>query len=113
MRQVGKFIRAIVGRMLRALLIWAVVVGGITVSIITLSEHKSPNVAEWFLIGMVTVLAGALGMALTLAWELTHIPHILRHVNGLPHQPPPDDMPAIEAPSDKPERNRARSRRAS
>ena len=68
------------GRMLRALVLWAVIVGGLATGGFSLSAHRLPTNNEWVLIGLLTLAAGAVGVLATLVWELSHLGQISRAV---------------------------------
>lgn len=70
----------LLGRMLRALVTWAVVVGGLATAGFSVAARHLPTASEWVLIGMLTLAAGAIGVLGTLVWELSHIGQITRAV---------------------------------
>jgi hypothetical protein len=82
MHRITSFIRDIFFRMLRAFLIWGIIAGVASFGFIYLTSRHAPIIAEWVLIGVVTITAALLGTVSALAWELTHIPHILRLARG-------------------------------
>ncbi|HKD75093.1 MAG TPA: hypothetical protein VKB76_06335 [Ktedonobacterales bacterium] len=91
MGNVLRSIGAVIGRMFRALLLWAIVAGGGAIGWVALQSHRTPNIAEWGLVALVAVIAGLLGAVSTLAWELTHISQISRaaraaHARYVQHQ---------------------------
>ncbi len=91
MGNIFRSIGAVIARMFRSLLLWAVIGGGGAIGWVALASHRAPNVAEWGLVALVAVIAGLLGAVTTLAWELTHISQISRaaraaHARYVQHQ---------------------------
>ncbi len=82
MRQVGHFFAELFGKMLRWLLGWAIVIGGLVTLGFSLKSHQLPTAPEWTLIVLITIIAGMLGMVSALAWELTHIGAVVHFVRS-------------------------------
>lgn len=74
-------------RMGRWFISWAIVIGGcVLLGWITI-QHRVPSEAEWLLIGLLSVLAGMLGMVAAIAWELTHVEVLMRFVRSRRQKP--------------------------
>ncbi len=70
----------LLGRMVRALFMWAIIVGGLATAGFSVAARHLPTASEWVLLGMLTLAAGAVGVLGTLVWELSHIGQISRAV---------------------------------
>jgi hypothetical protein len=82
MGHVFRSIGAIIMRMFRSLLFWAVIAGGGAIGWVALASHQMPNITEWGLVATVAIIAGLLGAVSTLAWELTHIKQLTQAVRA-------------------------------
>lgn len=82
MHRITAFFRDLILKMVRAFFIWGIIAGLASVGFVFITSRHAPILAEWVLISLVTVITALLGLVSALAWELTHIPHIIRLARG-------------------------------
>lgn len=87
MQKITHSIGIVFGRMMRALLIWGIIVGAIATGWFSLTAHHLPRAGEWGLVAAIAVIAGLLGMMSTLVWELSHLGTISRHLRRINEAP--------------------------
>jgi hypothetical protein len=86
MQKVTHTIGVVFGRMMRALLMWGIIVGALATGWFSLTARRLPTASEWGLVAGIAIVAGLLGTMSTLVWELSHLGTISRHLRHV-HEP--------------------------
>ncbi len=80
MQAITHTIGTVLGRMVKALFVWGIIVGAVATGWFSLNAHRLPAAGEWGLVITIAVIAGLLGMMATLVWELSHLGYISRKI---------------------------------
>jgi NAD/NADP transhydrogenase beta subunit len=80
MGRIGRYIESLFFSVAKGCLLTALVAGILATATVVLLSHRLPNTADFTLIVVIVVLAGAFGSTIALIWRMTHIPDIIRVV---------------------------------
>ena len=88
MGRIGRYFQSIFFSVAKGCLLTALIAGVLATGTVLLLSHRLPSTADFTLIAVIVILAGAFGSAIALIWRMTHIPEILRAVeHSGDHQP--------------------------
>jgi hypothetical protein len=76
MSAIGRWFRHLFGAMMRGCLVLAALALAGAVGLVYEVTRALPTTGEWALIAALVVVAGALGAAIMLVWQLSHIDHL-------------------------------------
>ena len=80
MGRIGRYIESVFFSVAKGCLLTALVAGILATATVFLLSHRLPTTADFTLIIVIVVLAGAVGSAIALIWRMTHIPEIIHAV---------------------------------
>lgn len=80
MSRIGRYFESLFFSVAKGCLLTALIAGVLATATVLLLSHQLPSTADFTLIVVIVVLAGAFGSAIALIWRMTHIPEILRAV---------------------------------
>ena len=80
MGRIAGYFKSLFLSMARGCLLTALVAGVLAMATVLLLSHRMPTTADFTLIVVIVVLAGAFGGAIALIWRMTHIPDIIHAV---------------------------------
>lgn len=80
MGRIGRYFEHLFFSVARGCLGTALVAGVLATATVLLLTHRLPNTADFTLIAVIVILAGAVGGAIALIWRMTHIPDIIQAV---------------------------------
>lgn len=83
MGRVGRYFEHLFFSVAKGCLVTALVAGVLATATVLLISHQLPNTADFTLIAVIVVLAGAFGGAIALIWRMTHIPELLHAAEHL------------------------------
>jgi NAD/NADP transhydrogenase beta subunit len=80
MGRIGRYFGSVILSVAKGCLLTALVAGVLATATVLLLSHRLPTTADFTLIVVIVVLAGAFGSAIALIWRMTHIPDIINAV---------------------------------
>jgi NAD/NADP transhydrogenase beta subunit len=80
MGRIGRYFETLFFAMAKGCLLTALIAGVLATATVLLLTLRLPTTADFTLIVVIVVLAGAFGSAIALIWRMTHIPDILHAV---------------------------------
>lgn len=80
MSRIGRYFESLFFSVAKGCLLTALIAGVLATATVMLLSRQLPSTADFTLIVVIVVLAGAFGSAVALIWRMTHIPEILRAV---------------------------------
>jgi NAD/NADP transhydrogenase beta subunit len=80
MSRIGRYFESLFFSVAKGCLLTALIAGVLATATVMLLSRQLPSAADFTLIVVIVVLAGAFGSAVALIWRMTHIPEILRAV---------------------------------
>jgi NAD/NADP transhydrogenase beta subunit len=89
MGRIGRYFETLFFSVAKGCLLTALIAGVLATATVLLLTHRLPSTADFTLIVVIVVLAGAFGSAIALIWRMTHIPDLIHAVgqsNDRKHQ---------------------------
>ena len=83
MSRVGRYFEHLFLSVAKGCLMTALVAGILAMGAVLLIDHALPTTADFMLILVIVVLAGAFGGAIALIWRMTHIPELVHAAEHL------------------------------
>ncbi len=83
MGRIGRYFEHLFFSVAKGCLGTALVAGVLATATVLLLTHRFPTTADFTLIAVIVVLAGAFGGAIALIWRMTHIPELLHAAEHL------------------------------
>ena len=83
MGRVGRYFEHLFFSVAKGCLVTALVAGILAMGTVLLINRALPNTADFMLILVIVVLAGAFGGAIALIWRMTHIPELVHAAEHL------------------------------
>lgn len=77
MGRIGRYFETLFFSVAKGCLLTALVAGILATATVLLLTHHLPSTADFTLIVVIVVLAGAFGGAIALLWRMTHIPDLI------------------------------------
>ncbi|HEU5347477.1 MAG TPA: hypothetical protein VFU63_02575 [Ktedonobacterales bacterium] len=83
MGRIGRYFEHLFFSIAKGCLGTALIAGVLAMATVLLLTHSLPNAADFMLIALIVILAGAFGGAIALIWRMTHIPEIIHAAEHL------------------------------
>lgn len=83
MGRIGRYFEHLFFSIAKGCLGTALIAGVLAMATVLLLTHRLPNAADFMLIALIVILAGAVGGAIALIWRMTHIPEIIHAAEHL------------------------------
>ncbi len=80
MGRIARYFESVFFSVAKGCLLTALIAGVLATATVLLLSHRLPTTADFTLIVVIVLLAGAFGSAIALIWRMTHIPEIIRVV---------------------------------
>jgi NAD/NADP transhydrogenase beta subunit len=77
MGRIGRYFESLFFAVAKGCLLTALIAGVLATATVLLLTHRLPTTADFTLIVVIVVLAGAFGSAVALIWRMTHIPDLI------------------------------------
>lgn len=88
MGRIGRYFEHLFFSIAKGCLGTALIAGVLAMATVLLLTHSLPNAADFTLIAVIVILAGAFGGAIALIWRMTHIPEIIHAAEHLAEHAP-------------------------
>lgn len=80
MGRIGRYFESLFFSVAKGCLLTALIAGVLATAAVLFLTHQLPSTADFTLIAVIVVLAGAFGGAIAFIWRMTHIPDIIHAV---------------------------------